>query len=171
MKGRRLKKGRVMFYICCERISSWKAQKNLGRGTTRDTFSPSHELTNHAREKYTVILSDIIPQLIINHCCSSSSSDYGPIYTNVYDHAPIATLRCLGSASAAVNLDSVSKKYLAPNIFLFVFQSRLDSYYVHRYEEISIFRIALNHETWPVKFVDVVSLFLSAPSICSKAGT
>ena len=78
--------------------------------TTRDTFSPSHELTNHAREKYTVILSDIIPQLIINHCCSSSSSDYGPIYTNVYDHAPIATLRCLGSASAAVNLDSVPIK-------------------------------------------------------------
>ena len=146
-----------------------RAKKNLGRGTTNVTFSPSLELTNHTREKYTVILSDIIPQLIINHCCSSSSSDYSPIYTNVYDHAPIATLRCLGSASAAVNLDSVSKKYLAPNIFLFVFQSRLDSYYVHRYEEISIFRIALNHETWPVKFVDVVSLFLFAPSICSKA--
>ena len=171
MKGRRLKKGRLMFYICCERISSWKAQKKSWPRTTRDTFSPSHELTNHAREKYTVILSDIIPQLIINHCCSSSSSDYGPIYTNVYDHAPIATLRCLGSASAAVNLDSVSKKYLAPNIFLFVFQSRLDSYYVHRYEEISIFRIAINHETRPVKFVDVVSLFLFALSICLKAGT
>ena len=37
-------------------------KKNLGRGTTRDTFSPSLELTNHTREKYTVILSDIIPR-------------------------------------------------------------------------------------------------------------
>ena len=34
-----------------------------------------------------------------------------------------------------------------------------------------MFRIALNHETLAVKFVDMFSLFLFAARICSKAGT
>ena len=60
-------------------------KKNLGRGTTNVTFSPSLELTNRTWEStlwYFRILFLLGNWLSISDASLSSSTGYGPIYTS-----------------------------------------------------------------------------------------